>query len=184
MIYQAKEFRLNGGRVCTLRSAAVSDAPELLDFLRAVNEETYFLLRYPEEVTYTQEEEETIIQEWKEHPNKLLLLAVIDGCIAGNCGITPAAGLLKTQHRGSFGISVKKAFWTLGIGRLLMSEVLAFAKNCGMEQVELGVFSDNTRALGLYRQFGFTEWGRIPRAYKLKDGTYRDEIHMGLPLIS
>ena len=37
---------------------------------------------------------------------------------------------------------------------------------------------DSERAQGLYRKYGFKEYGRTPRAFKLKDGTYRDEIIM------
>ena len=46
------------------------------------------------------------------------------------------------------------------------------------EQLELGVFSDNARAIHLYESCGFHAWGTQPRAFKLKDGTYRDEIMM------
>ena len=47
-----------------------------------------------------------------------------------------------------------------------------------VEQVELGVYSDNDRARHMYRKMGFREYGMNPRAFKLKDGTYRDEIIM------
>lgn len=48
----------------------------------------------------------------------------------------------------------------------------------GFEQLELGVFSDNERAIRLYEKYGFQKTGVSPRAFKLKDGTYRDEILM------
>ena len=52
------------------------------------------------------------------------------------------------------------------------------AKENGFEQVELGVFEDNPRAQHLYEKHGFQEQGRMLRAFRLKDGTYRDEIQM------
>ena len=180
MIYAEKEYLLKNNRVCTLRSAAVSDAAVMVEFLQITNEETYFMLRYPEEITLTEEEEITILKNWEVQPNKLLLLALIDGEIAGNCGIAPVAEHLKTKHRGRLGISVRKKYWGIGIGSLLLREILSFAKKDGIEQVELGVYSDNLRAQKLYERFGFTEWGRLPNAYKLKDGGYRDEINMVL----
>ena len=155
MIYTEKNFFLKASRLCTLRSAAPSDAAAMIEFLRISNEETYFMMRYPEEITLTEEEETTILKNWEAQPNKLLLLALIDGEIVGSCGITPVAEHLKTQHRGRFGISVKQDYW---------------------------VYSDNLRAQKLYERFGFTEWGRLPNAYKLKDGSYRDEINMALTL--
>ena len=48
----------------------------------------------------------------------------------------------------------------------------------GCEQAELGVYSDNDRARHMYKKMGFKEYGMNPRAFKLKDGTYRDEIIM------
>ena len=182
MMSAEKECPLKDHRVCTLRSAAVSDAAAIIDFLRISNTETYFMLRYPEEVTLTEDEEIGILKNWEDSSNKLFLLALIDGEIAGNCGIAPIAEHLKTKHRGRFGISVRKKYWNIGIGSLLLREILSFAKKDGIEQVELGVYSDNLRAQKLYERFGFTEWGRLPHAYKLKDGSYRDEINMMLHL--
>ena len=49
----------------------------------------------------------------------------------------------------------------------------------GYEQIELGVFSDNEKAKALYKKYGFEVWGNTKNAFKLKDGTYRDEIMMG-----
>ena len=182
MIYTEKNFFLKASRLCTLRSAAPSDAAAMVKFLRISNEETYFMLRYPEEIILTEDEETNILRNWEEQPNKLLLLALIDDEIVGSCGIAPIAEHLKTKHRGRFGISVKQKYWGIGIGSLLLQEILSFAKKNEIEQVELGVYSDNLRAQKLYERFGFTAWGRLPHAYKLKDGSYRDEINMVLHL--
>lgn len=56
------------------------------------------------------------------------------------------------------------------------------AKRLGYEQIELGVFADNDKARNLYRKYEFEEWGCVKNAFRLKDGTYRDEITMGLIL--
>lgn len=59
-----------------------------------------------------------------------------------------------------------------------MERGIDFAKKAGFEQLELGVFADNDRALCLYKKMGFEEIGRIPRAFRLPDGSYIDEITM------
>ena len=46
------------------------------------------------------------------------------------------------------------------------------------EQLELTVFADNTRAIRLYEKVGFVKTGVLPRAYRLKDGSYHDEVQM------
>lgn len=40
------------------------------------------------------------------------------------------------------------------------------------------MFEDNPRARHLYEKLGFQEQGRTLRAFRLKDGTCRDEIQM------
>lgn len=64
------------------------------------------------------------------------------------------------------------------LGSFMMQIALKQAKANGFEQVELGVYSDNDRARHMYKKMGFREYGMNPRAFKLKDGTYRDEIIM------
>ncbi|MBP3824546.1 MAG: GNAT family N-acetyltransferase, partial [Butyrivibrio sp.] len=54
------------------------------------------------------------------------------------------------------------------------------AKELGFEQMELGTYADNEKGLALYRKMGFQEMGKNLRAFKLKDGTYIDEINMVL----
>ena len=62
--------------------------------------------------------------------------------------------------------------------RQLVHARIDLARANGFEQLELGVYSDNSRAIHLYEKFGFERYGIQPRAFKLKDGTYRDEIIM------
>ena len=59
-----------------------------------------------------------------------------------------------------------------------MEACIECAKKAGFEQIELGVFADNERARHLYEKMGFKQVGVQPRAFKLKDGTYRDEVQM------
>ena len=76
------------------------------------------------------------------------------------------------------GISLLKEYWGCGLGSFLMQIAVEQAAANGFEQLELGVFEDNARAIALYEKFGFAKYGVNPRAFKLKDGTYRDEIIM------
>ena len=65
-----------------------------------------------------------------------------------------------------------------GLGSYLMQLAIDQTRSNGFEQLELGVYSDNSRAIHLYEKFGFERYGIQPRAFKLKNGTYRDEIIM------
>ena len=44
--------------------------------------------------------------------------------------------------------------------------------------MELGVYADNDSGIALYQKMGFKEIWRNLKAFKLKDGTYIDEINM------
>ena len=66
-----------------------------------------------------------------------------------------------------------------GIGRALMTACLEWAEdNAQIAKIGLNVFTDNERAIDLYRRFGFEEEGRRLREYRMADGTWRDDLLM------
>ena len=140
------------------------------------------MLRTPEEVTQSLAEEEAFLAGCLASPRSLMIGAWIDGTLAGSCGLHPVGERRKLLHRAEFGMAVKRTFWGMGIGGLLLDELTAAASGMGYEQLELGVFSKNARARRLYASRGFVETGRIPRAWRLSDGGYDDELLMSRPL--
>lgn len=179
MQFLEKKITLKDGRECVLRSPNENDAEKMIEYLRMTSGETYFMIRYPEEITMSVEKEKEFLKNILESKNELMIAAFIGDELAGNCGISPVMNLSKLNHRAEFGISVKKKFWGLGIGNMLLQEIIKEAGNMGYSQIELGVYSDNVKAQSLYKKHGFKPWGTVKNAYKLKDGTYRDEIMMG-----
>ena len=139
--------------------------------------ETYFMARYPEECQATVEQETGFIEALTGHPQNFMIVAMLSGELVGGCSVMAVSGHIKTRHRGSLGISVEQKAWG-GLGTAMIEAALRQAKENGFEQVELGVFEDNPRARHLYEKLGFQEQGRTLRAFRLKDGTYRDEIQM------
>ena len=57
-------------------------------------------------------------------------------------------------------------------------ELLTLAKEAGYEQAELEVIAGNERAISLYKQLGFQEYGILPDNVKYKDGSYADAVWM------
>ena len=98
--------------------------------------------------------------------------------LVGEFGVAQVRPHIKCRHRAVMGISVRKDHWGCGLGSYLMQLAIDQTRANGFEQLELGVYSDNARAIHLYEKFGFERYGIQPRAFKLKDGTYRDEIIM------
>ena len=179
MKFNSKEIILKDGRKCILRSPEKEDAAAMLEYLKLTSAETHFMVRYPEEITACIESEELCLQDILDNPYNIMIAAFIDGELAGNTGVNIVRNHIKMRHRASLGISIKQAYWHNGVGTALLLEAISYAKRQGYEQLELGVFEDNTRAHVLYQHLGFEDWGISKRAFKLKDGTYRDEIQMG-----
>ncbi len=84
------------------------------------------------------------------------------------------------KHRGTFGISVIKEEWGKGVGSHLLEEILAFAKNeVHAEIISLEVRSNNARAIGLYKKYGFEKIGEF-KGFTKVDGQYLDFDLMNL----
>ena len=182
MNFMEKKIELKDGTECTLRSPNENDFEKMIEYLIMTSGETYFMLRYPEEVNITLDQEKEFLKSSINSDKDIMIAAFINDELAGNVGISCAGNFAKLKHRAELGISIKEKFWNKGIGSILIKEIIEQAKIMGYEQIELGVFSDNEKAMALYKKHGFEVWGNIKNAYKLKDGTYRDEIIMGKKL--
>ena len=180
MRFDEKEIQLRDGRVLTLRSPEEGDAEGMLAYLRQTAGETHFLLRTPEEVTMTLEEEKAFLKSCAEDSRRMMAAAFADGKPVGSIFFAPAGPRKKVCHRAEMGVAVLREYWHLGLGSLLMLEALNKARETGFEQMELAVCEDNARAIRLYERFGFRHWGRVRNAFKLSDGTCRDDLMMGL----
>ena len=177
MYFEAKTIKLKDGRSCWLRSPQLEDVEEMLAYLRETATETHFLLREPEDVTDTVESERFFIQRVLDSNTQLMIVALVDGKLAGNCGLT-FKSYSKVKHRCEIGIGLLKEFWGLGIGSALFDEMFTAAKAYGCTQMELKVIEGNQRGLALYQKTGFQLTGTIPNAIRLKDGTFLEEFIM------
>jgi ribosomal protein S18 acetylase RimI-like enzyme len=82
------------------------------------------------------------------------------------------------MHRATLGISVKKQYWGLGIGSILMDQMIVLAQRFGAERLELEVIEGNDRAIILYLSKGFQFASELKEAIKETDGTYYSEFVM------
>jgi putative acetyltransferase len=108
----------------------------------------------------------------------LLLVAEGDGEPLGTLGLHPVNTHLRRRHVAMLGISVIGPAQGQGVGSALMQAAVDYADRWGhLLRIELQVYSDNVRAIGLYRKFGFELEG-THRAYALRDGQYVDSLSM------
>ncbi|MDK4701212.1 GNAT family N-acetyltransferase [Rhizobium sp. CNPSo 4062] len=123
-----------------------------------------------------QSTEET--QRWldKHDANAVRLVAVLDGQIVGNAGMQRLAG--RRIHSGNIGMGVHDDFTSCGIGSALLGALIDTADNwLAIKRLELTVYVDNARAIGLYEKFGFETEGRL-RAFGFRNGEYVDALTM------
>ena len=182
MRFEEKDVTLINGTFLTLRSPEEDDAEGMLAYLRTTAAETHFLLRTPEEVTLTIQEEKTFLRAMLDDGRRMMICAFSGGQPVASLSFNPVGSRSKLRHRAEFGLAIIRAYWHLGLGSLLMREGLLAVKSLGFEQLELSVYADNQRAIKLYERFGFEHFGRISDAFRLEDGTYRDDLLMGLKL--
>ena len=179
---RAKQFTLKDGRILILRPPELSDAADLLAYLPEVGAETDFLLVDEHGLPdFDLDDERDWIQRTLDTPDAVMLLGFVDGMLAALCDVRPG-GRPRTAHNGTLAITVKRDFWHIGIGSVLMQELIGFAHGADtLEKLLLEVRADNARAIALYERFGFRTCGRKARHVKVR-GEYFDELLMELPL--
>jgi RimJ/RimL family protein N-acetyltransferase len=107
-----------------------------------------------------------------------MLIAIANGKHIGNCSVMQLGTNRRYAHRCQIGIALYREFCSRGIGRNMMEATLQKAKEAGYEQAELEVIAGNERAISLYKQLGFQEYGILPDNVKYKDGSYADAVWM------
>ena len=173
---------LKNGIVCSLRNGTASDGPALLDVFIRTHGQTDYLLTYPEEHSYTAQQEADFLQAKTDSTDEIELLAELDGKVVGSAGIGCVGRKEKIRHRAELGISVDKAYWGLGIGRALTEACIECAKNAGYTQLELEVVAENRAAIALYESVGFVEYGRNPKGFRSRLTGWQEIVLMRLEL--
>lgn len=178
MLIESKEMLLSNGKKIIIRSATDKDAVSLCQHRYITSSETYFMARYPEECSFDIEDMKRRLLTAQNSNCDFMITAFHDNEVIGDLGVTQIRNHIKYRHRAYMGISIQQQYCNMGLGSAMVEYAVRLAKANGFEQLELGVFEDNIGAMHLYKKFGFKKYGVQPRAFKLKDGTYRDELIM------
>ena len=182
MRFEEREITLKDGRQCILKPNSSEYAEQMLEYLKKTPDETDFLLRYPDEVKWTLEEEQKILDDFLENPYAIMMVAVVDGKVAGTAGIWPVGNKDKVKHRAEFGIGILKEYWGIGLGKALTEACIQCAKEAGYLQLELNVTASNERAIAMYKSAGFEEFGRNPLGFRSRINGFQELVYMRLEL--
>jgi putative acetyltransferase len=95
-------------------------------------------------------------------PRGALLLAKVDGAVAGCCALRPLDSSDYVNAAEMKRLYVRPAFRGLGLGRQLAETILDEARMCGYNRVLLDTLDDMEIARAMYEELGFKE---IPPYY-------------------
>ena len=144
-------------RVTLLRPESASD----LDAARRILRAYAASLSVPECFTDFDQELQSLPGDYAA-PRGQLLLALVDGKVAGCCALRPLDTADYADACEMRRLYVDSAYRGTGIGRLLAQAQLDFAQLIGYHCVLLDTLSDMEAARGLYEELGFEE---IPPYY-------------------
>ncbi len=176
-----KKRVLRDGREIIIRRAVRSDACKMVEYVSTIGGESDNLTFGLNEFDITADKEELIIESMNSKENSLMIVAEVKGEIVSMLSF--GGGIRqRTRHVGEFGISVKKAFWSLGIGSAMIDYMLEWAKDTHIiRKINLKARIDNKNAIALYRKYGFREEGVSTRDLYIHEQFY-DSLLMGLEI--
>jgi RimJ/RimL family protein N-acetyltransferase len=176
-----KKIKLKNGQIMIIREAEKKDASILLDYINLVAGQTDYLTFGPGELGLSVVDEEKFIENYLHDSNKLLIMAKIGDEVVGTLGFE-AGQMPRLKHRGEFGVTVRKEYWSLGTATSLIRTLIDWAeKSCTIRKINLRVRKDNRRAINLYKKLGFTEEGLLTREQSV-NGKFYDCLLLGLPI--
>ena len=178
----SRQIVLKDGRTAILRNGVEDDGAAVFENFNRTHGESDYLLSYPDENSFTAEQEGRFLKRKAESDNEVEIIALMDGRVVGTAGVEAIGAKYKLRHRAEFGVSVLKECWGLGIGRALMDACIECARQAGYAQLELSVVAENARAVEMYQRAGFVEYGRNPRGFNSRISGYQELVSMRLEL--
>ncbi|HWT75438.1 MAG TPA: GNAT family N-acetyltransferase [Mobilitalea sp.] len=161
-----------------LRCPTEHDAAELSALRVTIDGETEFLDREEGEDFIGPEGFIRIIAEDLLSDASLFLIAETEGKIIGYSRCV-GNKLNRFKHKAEFGICISKEYWGHGIGKVLLETIINWADNKEIEKLTLTVVQTNTKAISLYKKYGFTQEGLLVKDRIHKDGNYYNTMIMG-----
>ena len=122
------------------------------------------------------------IERWTSNlENSIILIARNEQRIVGHLQISTGTSP-RFREMGDLFIYLHQDFQNVGLGAALIRKGLEIARKRRLHRVELTVVADNDPAIHLYEKMGFVKEGLKRENYRAEDGTYHDEVIMGILL--
>lgn len=162
-----------------IREAVPNDAESVIDFMNQMSSQTDFLTQGEEGIGVTVEDESHHLASIYESENNSVIVALADDRMIGIATVS-ASSKPKVKHIGEVGIVIDKDFWGMGLGTLMVDELIYWSKTSSViKRLELRVHEKNARAVALYKKMAFQEEAVIARGLNINE-EYVKVIQMSL----
>jgi RimJ/RimL family protein N-acetyltransferase len=159
-----------------IRAAEATDAAELVALASAVSAEPEGWL-LADSRWRSVADERRYIRALRRHPDAALVVAELDGILAGRLSISRDPHP-SSAHVADLGLMVASAFRRRGVGTALLVAAEEWAHSARVTKLELHVFPYNEPAIALYVKHGYEREGYRRRHYRRPDGEFVDTILM------
>ena len=167
-------------KIILFRNPEARDAEQLLTLINSLVDENAQILANRK---YTLKEEKDWLNDMLKGIKKNethVIVAEHNDEIIGSVSISK--GVFRQSHIGNLGVSVKRGYRGIGLGRKLMEMSIDIAKrDKKIKIIRLDVFKTNKIATSLYKKFGFKKIAVLPKSISWKNG-YDDAIIMDYDL--
>lgn len=161
-----------------IRTGHIDDAQSILDIQREVIKENKYLISESDEFDKSLAQQRNWIQKILDNERETIIIAETSEEVIGWI-VFESPNRKRLSHTGSFETMIHRDYRGIGIGKMLIRELLAWAEtNSLIKKVSLGVLSSNKRALSLYKSMGFVEEGRKNKEIKISENEYVDDVLM------
>jgi L-amino acid N-acyltransferase YncA len=174
-----KFITLQNGKRVMFRFLNEQDREELISLFQEAPEEDLRFLK--QDVKDTK-----LVNSWVDHINyqKVLPLLAVD--LEGNNIIADATlhrGKHAAKHIGEVRIFVSRSFRNLGVGSLMLEEMINLAKKEGLVWLKAEIIADHKKVVKAFRTRGFEIRATLEDYFIRKDGVTHDVILLLRPVV-
>jgi ribosomal protein S18 acetylase RimI-like enzyme len=174
-----RRYTSQNGTEVIIRTPCISDLDDMLQFINDLVEEQAMILANKKMSRKDESKWLRGLLLKMKNGDIIQLSAEVDGHVVGTAEIKQK--VLREEHVGILGISISKRYRNLGIGKVLIAELIRLSKKKGLKLITLEVFETNSRALHVYTSMGFVKRGVIPKHIRYKN-RYVGSVQMSLEL--
>lgn len=100
-----------------------------------------------------------------------------EGAVCGWAALSPTSTRAVYRGVGEVSVYVDPAFARRGVGRALLSALIAASERDGFWTLRAGIFPENTASIALHESCGFERVGVSRRIGQMPNGRWRDVVH-------